>query len=77
MLIERSVRYFQTTQDNIPEQYESLFKRREGFTYHYVQINYVKGCKFGLGIKHFQNNVIVSRIDPGFISILNYCCRQL
>ncbi|VDM11537.1 unnamed protein product [Wuchereria bancrofti] len=57
-----------TTQDNIPEQYESLFKRREGFTYHYVQINYVKGCKFGLGIKHFQNNVIVSRIDPGSLA---------
>uniref|UniRef100_A0A0R3RRZ3 PDZ domain-containing protein n=1 Tax=Elaeophora elaphi TaxID=1147741 RepID=A0A0R3RRZ3_9BILA len=55
-------------QDNIPEQYESLFKRREGFTYHYVQINYVKGCKFGLGIKHFQNNVIVSRIDPGSLA---------
>uniref|UniRef100_A0A915PLD1 PDZ domain-containing protein n=1 Tax=Setaria digitata TaxID=48799 RepID=A0A915PLD1_9BILA len=54
-----------TVQDNIPEQYENLFKRREGFTYHYVQINYVKGCKFGLGIKHFQDNVIVSRIDPG------------
>ncbi|VDK72421.1 unnamed protein product [Litomosoides sigmodontis] len=54
--------------DNIPEQYESLFKRREGFTYHYVQINYVKGCKFGLGIKHFQNNVIVSRIDPGSLA---------
>uniref|UniRef100_A0A8R1XZG6 PDZ domain-containing protein n=1 Tax=Onchocerca volvulus TaxID=6282 RepID=A0A8R1XZG6_ONCVO len=54
-----------TTQDNIPEQYENLFKRREGFTYHYVQINYVKGCRFGLGIKHFQNNVIVTRIDPG------------
>ncbi|VBB26040.1 unnamed protein product [Acanthocheilonema viteae] len=58
-------------QNNIPEQYESLFKRREGFTYHYVQINYVKGCKFGLGIKHFQNNVIVSRIDPGSIFIYN------
>ncbi|KAL3985862.1 PDZ domain (Also known as DHR or GLGF) family protein [Acanthocheilonema viteae] len=55
-------------QNNIPEQYESLFKRREGFTYHYVQINYVKGCKFGLGIKHFQNNVIVSRIDPGSLA---------
>ncbi|KAM3716926.1 Disks large [Dirofilaria immitis] len=57
-----------TTQDNIPEQYENLFKRREGFTYHYVQINYIKGCKFGLGIKHFQNNVIVSRIDPGSLA---------
>lgn len=56
---------FQTANDNIPEQCEKLFKRQEGFTYHHVQINYLKGCKFGLGIKHFQNNVLVSRIDPG------------
>ncbi|VDN06112.1 unnamed protein product [Thelazia callipaeda] len=57
-----------TTNDKIPEPLECLFKRREGFTYHYIQINYVKGCKFGLGIKHFQNNVIVSRIDPGSLA---------
>jgi len=54
----------------LPPEREKNLQRREGFTYHLAQIDYQKGCKFGLGIKHFQNKVFVSRVDEGSLSSL-------
>ncbi|CAD5224640.1 unnamed protein product [Bursaphelenchus okinawaensis] len=56
------------SQDPIPENREKNLKRQEGYTYHLAKIDFIKGCKFGLGIKHFQNKVLVTRVDPGSLS---------
>jgi hypothetical protein len=49
----------------LPPEREKNLTRRDGYTYQLCQIDYQRGCKFGLGIKHFQNKVLVSRIDEG------------
>ncbi|KAI6197183.1 hypothetical protein M3Y94_01194500 [Aphelenchoides besseyi] len=41
-----------------------LFKQREGFSYHYVKIPYIKGAKFGLIIKTADKCVLVSKLEP-------------
>ncbi|VDM45486.1 unnamed protein product [Toxocara canis] len=56
------------SEDAIPPERERLFVRKKGYNYQLVRIDYVKGCKFGLGIKHFQNRVLVTRIDPGSLA---------
>jgi hypothetical protein len=38
---------------------------RMGYSYHLTRIDYQEGFKFGLGIKHFQNKVLVSRVNEG------------
>ncbi|CAJ0586731.1 unnamed protein product, partial [Mesorhabditis spiculigera] len=59
--------------DAIPPEREKLIQggRKEGFTYHFVEIIFKKGLKFGLGIKHYQNKVIVSKVDDGSLSALH------
>ncbi|KAK5981319.1 hypothetical protein GCK32_004368 [Trichostrongylus colubriformis] len=42
-------------------------KRREGFSYIEITIHSVKGVRFGLGIKHFNDQVIVSKSEKGSI----------
>ncbi|KAI6172348.1 Tetratricopeptide repeat protein 26 [Aphelenchoides besseyi] len=49
-----------------------LFKQREGFTYHYVNITYKKGAKFGLIIKTADKDVLVSKLEPNSL-----CANQL
>uniref|UniRef100_A0A914QAI3 Uncharacterized protein n=1 Tax=Panagrolaimus davidi TaxID=227884 RepID=A0A914QAI3_9BILA len=50
-------------QQELPPEREKLVTRRPGFSYQLVTIQHQRGCKFGLGIKHYQNKVIVSRVD--------------
>jgi len=56
--------------DLLPPEREKNLQRRGGYVYHLAQIDYKEGCKFGLGIKHFQNKVFVSRVDEGSLSAL-------
>ncbi|KAK6032726.1 hypothetical protein OSTOST_01075 [Ostertagia ostertagi] len=41
-------------------------KKREGFVCFMVTIHSVKGVRFGLGIKHFNDQVIVSKSEKAF-----------
>jgi S1-C subfamily serine protease len=52
----------------LPPEREKFVNRREGYLYQLVTIEHQRGCKFGLGIKHYQNKVIVSRVDDGTLS---------
>uniref|UniRef100_A0A0K0EE86 PDZ domain-containing protein n=1 Tax=Strongyloides stercoralis TaxID=6248 RepID=A0A0K0EE86_STRER len=52
----------------IPQERERNIMRRDGYIYQLAVINIVKGRKLGLGIRHFQNRVLVSKIDPGSIA---------
>ncbi|KAI6179320.1 hypothetical protein M3Y98_00597600 [Aphelenchoides besseyi] len=52
----------------LPPEREKNVQRRPGYAYRLIQIDYQKGCKFGLGIKHHQNKVFVSRVDDGSLS---------
>ncbi|KAK0406853.1 hypothetical protein QR680_018845 [Steinernema hermaphroditum] len=51
---------------HIPAERAKLIQRRDGFIYQLVKIEWKPGGpKLGLGIKHYQNRVLVSRSDPG------------
>ncbi|VDO72758.1 unnamed protein product [Heligmosomoides polygyrus] len=53
----------------IPEARAKLIQRRDGYMYFMAKLVWVPhGPKLGLGIKHFQNRVLVSRCDPGSLS---------
>ncbi|KAE9413411.1 hypothetical protein Angca_000826 [Angiostrongylus cantonensis] len=53
----------------IPEARAKLIQRRDGFAYFLAKLVWQpNGPKLGLGIKHFQNRVLVSRCDPGSLS---------
>lgn len=53
----------------IPEDRAKLIQRRDGYMYFMAKLVWVpNGPKLGLGIKHFQNRVLVSRCDPGSLS---------
>jgi len=52
----------------LPPEREKNVQRRDGYSYHLANVDYQRGCKFGLGIKHFQNKVLVSRVDEGSLS---------
>ncbi|CAI4225215.1 unnamed protein product [Auanema sp. JU1783] len=53
---------------HIPEERAKTLIRRDGFSYLIAKINWTQGGpKFGLGIKHYQNRVLVSRCDPGSV----------
>jgi hypothetical protein len=56
---------FQTELRLLPPEREKNVRRRDGYSYHLAQIDYQTGCKFGLGIKHYQSKVLVSRVDDG------------
>uniref|UniRef100_A0A8R1ERP5 PDZ domain-containing protein n=1 Tax=Caenorhabditis japonica TaxID=281687 RepID=A0A8R1ERP5_CAEJA len=54
---------------HIPEDRAKIIQRREGYVYEMATLNWVQnGPKLGLGIKHFQNRVLVSRVDPGSLA---------
>ena len=54
----------------IPAEREKNITRREGYLYELVKIEWKAGGgqKLGLGIKHYQNRVLVSKCDPGSLS---------
>ncbi|TKR72628.1 hypothetical protein L596_020046 [Steinernema carpocapsae] len=62
------VRGLGSTENDLPPEREKNVQRREGFSYILLKIDFIKGCKFGLGIKHHQNKVLVSRVDEGSLS---------
>lgn len=47
-----------------PERRRNFFVR-EGYSYFLVQIIYTAGIRFGLGVKHYRNQVIVSKVEEG------------
>ncbi|KHN80619.1 hypothetical protein Tcan_13352 [Toxocara canis] len=49
-----------------------LFTRREGFSYHFVQIEWHKGARFGLIIKAYEKFIVVSKLDP-----VSLCAKKL
>ncbi|KAF8383655.1 hypothetical protein PRIPAC_72797 [Pristionchus pacificus] len=54
---------------HIPADRERNITRRDGFSYELVKMTWkAGGPKLGLGIKHFQNRVLVSKTDPASIS---------
>ncbi|CCD67592.1 PDZ domain-containing protein [Caenorhabditis elegans] len=54
---------------HIPEDRAKIIQRREGYVYELATLVWVQnGPKLGLGIKHFQNRVLVSRVDPGSLA---------
>ncbi|CAB3406536.1 unnamed protein product [Caenorhabditis bovis] len=54
---------------HIPEDRAKIIQRREGYIYEMATLTWVQnGPKLGLGIKHFQNRVLVSRVDPGSLA---------
>jgi len=54
---------------NIPEDRARFIQRRDGYNYQLVKFDWKRdGRKIGLGIKHYQNRVLVSRIDPGSLA---------
>uniref|UniRef100_A0A1I8A5T3 PDZ domain-containing protein n=1 Tax=Steinernema glaseri TaxID=37863 RepID=A0A1I8A5T3_9BILA len=54
---------------HIPADRAKLIQRRDGFLYQLVKIEWKPGGpKLGLGIKHYQNRVLVSRADPGSLA---------
>ncbi|KAH7726296.1 PDZ domain-containing protein [Aphelenchoides avenae] len=54
--------------DEIPANREKNVRRRPGYSYKLVRLDFHKGCKVGLGLKQLQNKVFVSRADDGSIS---------
>ncbi|KAF8367654.1 hypothetical protein PRIPAC_85483 [Pristionchus pacificus] len=57
------------SRDHIPADRERNIIRRDGFSYELVKMTWKDGGpKLGLGIKHFQNRVLVSKTDPASIS---------
>ncbi|WKX99794.1 hypothetical protein Q1695_014572 [Nippostrongylus brasiliensis] len=42
-------------------------RKKDGYIYTMVTINSVKGLRFGLGIKHFNDQVIVSKSEKGSV----------
>ncbi|VDK54792.1 unnamed protein product [Anisakis simplex] len=54
---------------NIPADRAKYITRRDGFCYFMMRLNWQPGGpKLGLGIKHYQNRVLVSRCDPNSLS---------
>ncbi|CAP24317.1 Protein CBG03418 [Caenorhabditis briggsae] len=54
---------------HIPEDRAKIIQRREGYVYEMATLVWVQnGPKLGLGIKHYQNRVLVSRVDPGSLA---------
>uniref|UniRef100_A0A915B552 PDZ domain-containing protein n=2 Tax=Parascaris univalens TaxID=6257 RepID=A0A915B552_PARUN len=59
-------------QEKMLKERAHLFTRREGFSYHFVQIEWRRGSRFGLIIKAFEKFIVVSKLDP-----LSLCAQQL
>ncbi|VIO89756.1 PDZ domain containing protein [Brugia malayi] len=53
----------------IPPDRAKLITRRDGYMYFVARLEWKPGGpKLGLGIKHYQNRVLVSRCDPGSLA---------
>ncbi|KAH7728727.1 PDZ domain containing protein [Aphelenchoides avenae] len=53
----------------IPEERAKFIQRRDGYVYQLAKIEWRPGGpKLGLGIKHYQNRVLVSRCEPGSLA---------
>ncbi|VDM44986.1 unnamed protein product [Toxocara canis] len=46
-----------------------LFTRREGFSYHFVHIEWRKGSRFGLVVKAYEKFIVVSKLHPASICV--------
>ncbi|EYC17091.1 hypothetical protein Y032_0031g2270 [Ancylostoma ceylanicum] len=70
LIMERSA----AAQDQDPEKYgmtperQRNFVVRPGFAYFLVILRVTQGLRFGLGIKHYRNMVIVSEVEEGTLS---------
>lgn len=54
---------------HIPTDREKLIQRRDGYSYELAKLTWAPGGpKLGLGIKHYQNRVLVSRADPNSLA---------
>ncbi|KHN85624.1 hypothetical protein Tcan_08461 [Toxocara canis] len=54
---------------NIPAERAKYITRRDGFCYLMMRLDWKPGGpKLGLGIKHYQNRVLVSRCDPNSLA---------
>ncbi|CAD5225151.1 unnamed protein product [Bursaphelenchus okinawaensis] len=54
---------------HIPPERAKFIQRRDGFEYFLVKIEWKPGGpKLGLGIRHYQNRVLVSRCDPNSLA---------
>ena len=54
---------------HIPADREKLIQRRDGFSYFVAKLVWQQGGpKLGLGIKHYQNRVLVSRCDANSLA---------
>ncbi|CAJ0599640.1 unnamed protein product [Cylicocyclus nassatus] len=52
-------------QPALPLERERNLKRKKGFDYLLVTIEFQKGKKFGLGMVHTENRVLVNKVDDG------------
>uniref|UniRef100_A0AC35THJ9 PDZ domain-containing protein n=1 Tax=Rhabditophanes sp. KR3021 TaxID=114890 RepID=A0AC35THJ9_9BILA len=52
----------------IPADRMRNIQNRDGYLYFLATVNLQEGKKLGLGIRHFQNRVLVSKCEPGSIS---------
>uniref|UniRef100_A0A0N5CHV6 PDZ domain-containing protein n=1 Tax=Strongyloides papillosus TaxID=174720 RepID=A0A0N5CHV6_STREA len=52
----------------IPHERERNIMRRDGYIYQLAVLTIEKGRKLGLGIRHFQNRVLVSKTEPNSIA---------
>ncbi|RCN53009.1 hypothetical protein ANCCAN_01006 [Ancylostoma caninum] len=55
-------------QPHIAPQRERNFVVRPGFAYYLVTITFSEGLKFGLCVKHYRNQVIVSKVEEGSLA---------
>ncbi|KHJ79143.1 hypothetical protein OESDEN_21219 [Oesophagostomum dentatum] len=58
-----TIRSTPTLIPSIPLERERNFKRKKGFEYLLVTIEFQKGKKFGLGMVHTENRVLVNQVD--------------
>ncbi|KAK5965070.1 hypothetical protein GCK32_016975, partial [Trichostrongylus colubriformis] len=52
----------------VPADRSRNFRVRAGFAYFLVTINFYEGVKIGLFVKHYRNQVIVSRVDDASLA---------
>ncbi|VDL83531.1 unnamed protein product [Nippostrongylus brasiliensis] len=52
----------------LPAERQKNFNVRPGYSYFLVSIPFVQGTRFGLGVKHYRKQVIVSKVEPGSTS---------
>ncbi|EYB84784.1 hypothetical protein Y032_0310g2109 [Ancylostoma ceylanicum] len=53
--------------EDIPPDRGKNITRKKGFVYSLVTIEHVKGARFGLGIKDYKDQVVVSKSEPGSV----------